>query len=587
MPFFDFLSPFSRRLRVSTIPTADSTFGFTGPEGRRSTRIERPVPLLITGQDGLGQDFLERTSAVSLNLHGCRYPSRHDTHVGSWITLQIGDSGVGEIVTTVRAQVRSVQIPRNPRDLYHVGVQLEKPANVWRIPSPPPDWMTAAQRVAGELPPSKEQTAAATGPGRAPTPEDMPQPAGTSKETKENEAAPTNGEADRRLLTEALAGLASSVVPASPAMATASNKSGFASPNPEARLNSGFVSASSEARTGAAVAPAKIEPTANTAGEFPGENIEAPSAPAYERPSRVAITPEKLLAALQPKIEKAAETAILAAISKHLSPALHAAINSLDEAREACVKQVEESFTQQRSTVVHTSREELLARLEDRLDEVRGRWDAQLDGYRVRAEEIVHRIDRQAGAAQKNLGDAREVSERAVREVQSKISTMVTEALAQALREFDQGIKQAAHMQLTNVLEEVQGLTREATAYLESNVAEARATVQTAASEAISEFRRQTEIHATVTATDTTQRITSALAALDAEHRAACDSRRNSIQSEVTRSTEQVTEQFRQGLRAFFYSCLVAAVGAVEQHSQVTREGFQFDPMSFLPPAEK
>ena len=546
---------------MSTIPTADSTFGFTGPEGRRSTRIERPVPLLITGHDGMGQEFLERTSAVSLNLHGCRYPSRHDTHVGSWITLQIGDSAVDEFVTTVRAQVRSVQVPRNPRDLYHVGVQLEKPANVWRVPSPPPDWLTAAQRVAGELPPSKEQTAAATGPGRAPTPEDIPAPPIAAKEAKVNEPA-INGEADRRLLTEALAGLAPSVVPASPAIATTS-------------------------KSGAAVAPAKVEPKATPHDtDFAGQSIEVSSAPAYERPNRVAITPDKLLAALQPKIEKAVETAILAAVSKHLSPALHAAINSLDEAREACVKQVDESFAQQRSAVVHTSREELLARLEDRLDEVRGRWDAQLDGYRVRAEEIVQRIDRQAGAAQKNLGLAREVSERAVREVQSKISTMVTEALAQALREFDQGIKQAAHMQLTNVLEEVQGLTREATAYLESNVAEARATVQTAASEAISEFRRQTEIHATVTATDTTQRITSALAALDAEHRAACDARRNSIQSDVARSTEQVTEQFRQGLRAFFYSCLVAAVGAVEQHSQATREGFSFDLKNFLPPAE-
>jgi hypothetical protein len=546
---------------VSTIPTADSTFGFAGPEGRRSTRIERPVPLLITGHDGMGQEFLERTSAISLNLHGCRYPSRHDTHVGSWITLQIGDSAIDEIVTTVRAQVRSVQVPRNPRDLYHVGVQLEKPANVWRVPSPPPDWLTAAQRVAGELPPSKEQTAAATGPGRAPTPEDIPTPPIAAKETKVNEPA-INGEAERRLLTEALAGLAPSVVPVSPAMATTS-------------------------KSGAAVAPAKVEAKATPLDtDFVGQSVEVSSAPAYERPNRVAITPDKLLAALQPKIEKAVETAILAAVSKHLSPALHAAINSLDEAREACVKQVEESFAQQRSAVVHSSREELLARLEDRLDEVRGRWDAQLDGYRVRAEEIVHRIDRQAGAAQKNLGDAREVSERAVREVQSKISTMVTEALAQALREFDQGIKQAAHLQLTNVLEEVQGLTREATAYLESNVAEARATVQTAASEAISEFRRQTEIHATVTATDTTQRITSALAALDAEHRAACDARRNSIQSEVARSTEQVTEQFRQGLRAFFYSCLVAAVGAVEQHSQATREGFSFDPKNFLPPAE-
>ena len=550
---------------MSTIPTADSAFGYAGPEGRRSTRVERPVPLLITGHDGLGQEFLERTSAVSLNLHGCRYPSRHDTHVGTWVTMQIGDSGVGEIVTTVRAQVRSVQVPRNPRDLYHVGVQLEKPANVWRIPSPPPDWLTAAQRVAGELPPSKEQTAAATGPGRAPTPQDIPSVAAASREANEHDPA-TNGETtDRRLLTEALAGLASAVVPASPAMATT-------------------------AKSGAAAAPAKLEPkpeaVAETSPAVPQVSIEAPGAPVYEKPNRVAITPERLLAALQPKIEKAAETAILGAVNKHLTPALHAAINSLDEARAACVKQLEESLAQQRSAMLHGAREELLARLEDRLDEVRGRWDAQLDGYRVRAEEIVHRIDRQAGAAQKNLGDAREVTERALREVQTRISSMATDALADALREFDQGIKQGAHQQLTKVLDEVQGLTREATAYMESTVAEARATVQTAASEALSEFRRQLGIHATVTASDTTQRVTSALAALDAEHRAACDARRNSIQSEVMKSTEQVTEQFRAGLRAFFYSCLVAAVGAVEQHSQTTREGFQFDPKNFLPPGE-
>jgi hypothetical protein len=509
---------------VSVIPTADTAFGDAGPEARRSTRVERPVPLMITGHDGLGQEFLERTSAVSLNLHGCRYPSRHDCRVGEWITLQIGEAPLGEIVTTVRAQVRSVQVPRNPRDLYHVGVELEKPSNVWRVPAPPADWLSAAERLAVEMPPSKEQTAAATGPGRPPTVHDMPPASGN--------AAPVNGETDRQLLTEALAGLAPTVVPASPAM-----------------------------------------PTTSTEG-----------AAGYARPNRVSITPERLLAALQPKIEKAAETAILAALTKHLSPTLHAAINSIDAAREASVEQVSTASAQTRSAIVHSSREELLARLEDRLDEVRGRWDAQLDGYRVRAEEIVQRIDRQAGAAQKNLGDAREVSERAVRDAQTRIASMVNEALAGALEEFNRGIAQAGHRQLTNVLEEVQSLTREATAYLESNVAEARATVQTASTEAIGEFRRQTEIHATVTATDTTQRITSALAALDAEHRAACDARRSSIQIDVARSTEQVTEQFRQGLRAFFYSCLVAAVGAVEQHSQATREGFQLDPKNFLPP---
>ena len=515
---------------MSTIPSADATFGFIGPEGRRSTRIERPVPLLITGHDGIGQQFLERTSAVSLNLHGCRYPSRHDCRVGTWITLQIGEAPLSEVVTTVRAQVRSVQIPRNPRDLYHVGVELEKPSNVWQIPAPPADWLTAAERLAAEMPPSKEQTAAATGPGRAPTAEDMP-PNGA--------ASASNGEqaGNRMHLTEALAGLSPSVTNAPQVMRTTST--------------------------------------------------ENPAAYAHTRPNRVSITPERLLAALQPRIEKAAEAAILTAVSKHLAPALHTAVNSIDAARDASVRQISNSSAQQRSAVVHASREEVLARLEDRLDEVRTRWDAQLEGYRMRAEEIVQRIDRQAGAAQKNLGDAREASERALRETQQGISSLIAESLAAALEEFNRGVAQASHRQLTTLLEEAQSLTREATAQLESTVAEARATVQTEASEALNEFRRQSEIHATVTAAETTQRLSSALASLDAEHRAVCDARRQNIESEVARSTEQITEQFRQGLRAFFYSCLVAAVGAVEQHSKETREGFSFDPRDFLPPANK
>jgi len=560
---------------VSIIPTADTAFGFTGPEGRRSTRIERPVPLLITGHDGLGQEFLERTSAVSLNLHGCRYPSRHDTHVGSWITLQIGEAPLGEIVTTVRAQVRSVQIPRNPRDLYHVGVELEKPGNVWRVPAPPPDWVTAAERLKAELPPSKEQTAAATGPGRAPTAEDMPAPpsntATPAVTAPELAARNGNGDIDRMHLSEALAGLAPSITLPSPALPTTSKlNSGFASTNPESRLNAEIPSASPESQL--------------NAGSLSTNPEIRESAAAYSRPNRVAITPERLLAALQPKIEKAAEAAILNAVAKHLAPALHAAVNSIDAAREASVQQVSNATAQQRSALVHTSREEVLARLEDRLDEVRTRWDAQLDGYRIRAEEIVQRIDRQAGASQKNLGDAREASERALRDTQQKISTLISDSLSGALEEFNRGVAQASHRHLTNLLEEAQSLTREATAHLEANVAEARATVQTSASEALNEFRRQVEIHATVTATDTTQRLTSALAAMDAEHRAACDNRRNSIQADVARSTEQVTEQFRQGLRAFFYSCLVAAVGAVEQHSQATREGFSLDVKNFLPP---
>ena len=49
---------------------------YSGIEGRRSTRVDHPVTLIILGKNGLGQPFQEKTSSVSVNLHGCRYPSQ-------------------------------------------------------------------------------------------------------------------------------------------------------------------------------------------------------------------------------------------------------------------------------------------------------------------------------------------------------------------------------------------------------------------------------------------------------------------------------------------------------------------------------
>ena len=79
----------------------------SGIELRRSTRIERSVPIFISGCDSNGQDFLERTSAISINLHGCRYPSRHDYGVGSWVTLQVVGLNVEPKPPAVRAKVRA------------------------------------------------------------------------------------------------------------------------------------------------------------------------------------------------------------------------------------------------------------------------------------------------------------------------------------------------------------------------------------------------------------------------------------------------------------------------------------------------
>ena len=121
-------------------------------------------------------------------------------------------------------------------------------------------------------------------------------------------------------------------------------------------------------------------------------------------------------------------------------------------------------------------------------------------------------------------------------------------------------------------------VTREAAAQLDARVAESRALLHSAAGSTLEEFRRQAEVQVDLAITETTERVRSALSALDAENRAACENRRRTMIDDVTRTTEQSTEQFRSGIKAFLYSCLVAAVGAVDEHAKTTLDGMVKDP---------
>ena len=147
---------------MSQATLAGSPRGQDGEDLRRSSRLERQVPLLISGHDGVGQEFLEQTTVVSLNLHGCRYPSRHECAVGSWVTLQITGNPLVEKGRNVRAQVKSVHPPPNPREMFQVGVELEAPGNVWGISPTPLDWRS----LLGTMP-FGVHTAANSGPARS------------------------------------------------------------------------------------------------------------------------------------------------------------------------------------------------------------------------------------------------------------------------------------------------------------------------------------------------------------------------------------------------------------------------------------
>jgi len=104
---------------------------------RRSERVSQSVPLIVRGIDLLGQPFEERTSTLALNLHGCRYSSKHHLPKNTWVTIEVPHEASRR---NLRARVAWIQRPHSVREFFQIAVELESPANIWNLESPPADW---------------------------------------------------------------------------------------------------------------------------------------------------------------------------------------------------------------------------------------------------------------------------------------------------------------------------------------------------------------------------------------------------------------------------------------------------------------
>ena len=111
---------------------------------RRSERISTSVPVIVRGIDLLGQPFEERTSTLALNLHGCRYASKHHLPKNSWVTLELPQGGRRR---HVRARVAWIQRPHSVREFFQIAVELESPSDIWGIESAPANWGAATPPV--------------------------------------------------------------------------------------------------------------------------------------------------------------------------------------------------------------------------------------------------------------------------------------------------------------------------------------------------------------------------------------------------------------------------------------------------------
>jgi hypothetical protein len=480
----------------------------SGLEGRRSTRIDGTLALLVLGETGTGLSFQERTSTVTFNLHGCRYPSRHEYPIGSSVGLRVLQPDGETISPVVRAFVKSVHPPASPRELFQVGVELETPANIWNVSPPPSDWnglLAGSTSSAGMA----TATAPALEPWQQPTAaEAFPYTPASSSEPRTNQ------------VTE------------------------FPSPSPAA------------------------------AGAQPAKDATPP------KPQRVAITMDQLVAVMQGKLQTAAEKVVQNALAEHLDEAINDALGRVEGVREGNLQQLREFSEQRLESLMRSSREEILGHLESRLGEVQSRWEEQHNAYRAQSEEIAQRLEKLTADTQRHLSETQDFIIRATREIEPQMRSRLNESLGQATEQFEAAADRISDRQLVRVTEATRMVTREAAAQMEARVAESRALLHTTTGSTLEEFRRQAEVQVDLAISETSERIRSALSALDAENRMACENRRRTIIDDVTRTTEQSTEQFRSGIKAFLYSCLVAAVGAVDEHAKTTLDGLVKDPNS-------
>jgi hypothetical protein len=322
-------------------------------------------------------------------------------------------------------------------------------------------------------------------------------------------------------------------------------------------------------------APAGPEYRSTGVAAFPSQP------PVAHKPERVVITSDQLVAAVQGKLQAAAEKAVHTAINSQLNEAVKQALSKVDEVCKTSINQIEQHSEQRLETMMSTAREEMMSRMEARLAEDRARWEEMQGGFHDRTSELGQRLESLATETQRSLTEAQGVLSRVGTDVEPRMMDRMNQSIARAADDFEAAATRVSDRQLVRLMEDKQMVTREAAAQLQAHSAEIKSQLQTSASTTIEEFKRQTEVHVDLIISEATQRVMSQLAALEAENRSAIEARRRSIETDIAHATEQSTEQFRTGMKAFLYSCLVAAVGAVDEHAKSTLDGLK-DPAKAL-----
>jgi len=314
--------------------------------------------------------------------------------------------------------------------------------------------------------------------------------------------------------------------------------------------------------------PMNVEPKMADVATFPSPSPvasrpSAPKLPEAAPPPRAVVTPDRLISALQGRLQQEADKAVQAAAAKQVKDVIREVLSSIDDARRSSVREVQELFPKSIEAMKLSLKEESAA-------EMAAQWKTDMEMYRGQAEEMAERFEKQAEELRRALANAQEYVEKITRECAPQIRASLDDVLTQATTDFGSATTVVVDRHCEHLLANAQTVKQEALSMLNARSAEVQALVQNAVNSGLEEFRREAQLQMKMALAATAERGVSVLSSFDKDSRTICDTRRQALESEMARSTEQAAEQFRERMKTFVSSCVVAAVGAVDEHSKAT-----------------
>lgn len=112
---------------------------------RRSTRRDQSIQVTVSGVDSRRGPYIEKVSTLTISCHGCKYPSKYQVLPDAWVTVELTSEKADAPKISARGRVKWVKRDGESSGPFYTAVEFESPYNIWKIDSPPEDWLPFVQ----------------------------------------------------------------------------------------------------------------------------------------------------------------------------------------------------------------------------------------------------------------------------------------------------------------------------------------------------------------------------------------------------------------------------------------------------------